>query len=170
MIYVSDWTRRSGWFVERRFTRTPLAVFLAATLYASCSPIIVAQGPEGPTPPFPRPSEQDSQKPAVLKVKYVGDKTVYLEGGRNADLQAGMKLSVVEPPPDGVIAEGIQYRGYEHVAELVVSSVSDSSAVCDVVKADREVKGGPAAFLSPESVRRTRPAALAAGEDKNPII
>src|SRR5260370_40997282 len=169
MIYVSDWTRKSGLFVERRFTRTTLAVFLAATLYASCSPIIVAQAPEGPTPPFPRPSEQDSQKPAVFKVKYVGDKTVYLEGGRNADLQGGMKLSVVEPPPDGVIAEGIQYRGYEHVAELVVSSVSDSSAVCEAVKADGEVKVGQAAFLAPESVRGRRQAELAADEDKYPI-
>jgi hypothetical protein len=45
-----------------------------------------------------------------------------------------MKLSVVETPPDGVIAEGIQYRVYAHVAELVVSTVSDSSAVCDVVE------------------------------------
>jgi len=78
---------------------------------------------------------------------------LYLEAGRNADLQDGMKLSVVEAPPDGVIAEGIQYRGYEHVAELVVSSVSDSSALCDVVKTDGEVKVGQAAFLTPESVR-----------------
>lgn len=106
----------------------------------------------------------------VFRVKYVGDNSVYLEAGRNADLQEGMKLSVVEAPPDGVIAEGIQYRGYEHVAELVVSSVSDSSAVCDVVKASGELKVGQAAFLTPESVQTRHQTEMAADADKYPII
>ena len=109
-------------------------------------------------------------KPAVFRIKYVGDDSVYIEAGRNADLQEGMKLSVVAAPPDGVIAEGIQYRGYEHVAELVVSSVSDSSAVCDVVKTSGELKVGQAAFLSPESVLSRRQTELAAAEDKYPIV
>ncbi len=170
MIYVSDWIRKSGLSPEGRFTRPAGVVFLAATLYACCSPITLAQAPEGPTPAPMNSPEPDSKKPTVFRVKYVGDKTVYLEAGRNADLQDGMKLSVVEAPPDGVIAEGIQYRGYEHVAELVVSSVSDSSALCDVVKADGDVKVGQAAFLTPESVRGRRQAELAADEDKYPIL
>jgi hypothetical protein len=170
MIYVLDWIRELGLFLEGLFTRPAGVVFLAAALYACCSPILLAQAPEGPVPPPPSPSTQDSKKPTVFKLKSVGDKTVYLEAGRNADLQEGMKLSVVEAPPDGVIAEGIQYRGYDHVAELVVSSVSDSSAVCDVVKADGELKVGQAAFLTPESVLGRRQAELAAEGEKYPIL
>jgi len=106
----------------------------------------------------------------VFRVKYVGDSTVYLEAGRNADLQEGMKMSVVEAPPDGVIAEGIQYRGYDHVAELMISSVSDSSAVCEVVKTSGELKAGQAAFLTPESVLNRHESELAAREDQYPIV
>lgn len=106
----------------------------------------------------------------MFRVKYVGDSTVYLEAGRNADLQEGMKMSVVEAPPDGVIAEGIQYRGYDHVAELMISSVSDSSAVCEVVKTSGELKAGQAAFLTPESVLNRHESELAAREDQYPIV
>src|SRR2546430_12929507 len=52
---------------------------------------------------------------SVFRVKYVSEGSVYIEAGRNADLEEGMKLSVVEAPPDGMIAEGLQYRGYPHV-------------------------------------------------------
>jgi hypothetical protein len=128
-----------------------------------------AQAPEGPAPP-PTAAPQASKKPAVFRVKYVGDSTVYIEAGRNADLNDGMKLSVVEAPPDGVIAEGIQYRGYQHVAELLVSSVSDSSAVCDIVTVNGELKVGQAAFLAPESVLTRHQTELAADEDKYPIV
>lgn len=144
-----------------------------AVLLCFCWPARVhAQVPEGPvrTAVPANPLESASKKPTVFRVKYVGDKAVYLEAGRNADLQDGMKLSVVEAPPDGVIAEGIQYRGYDHVAELVVSSASDSSAVCDVVSATGELKVGQAAFLTPESVRNRREAQQAADEDKYPIV
>jgi len=167
---VSDWIRKSGLSLEGLFTRPAAVVFLAAALSAFSSPILLAQAPEGPSPAPANPSGQGSNKPTVFKVKYIGDNTVYLEAGRNADLQDGMKLSVVEAPPDGVIAEGIQYRGYQHVAEIVVSSISDSSAVCEVVKADGEVKVGQAAFLTPESVRGRQQSELAADEDKYPIL
>jgi len=170
MIYVSVWIRKLELFPGGLFTRPAAVVFLAAAFCACYSPTIRAQAPEGPTLPPANRSEQDSKKPTVFKVKSLGDNTVYLEAGRNADLQDGMKLSVVEAPPDGVIAEGIQYRGYEHVAELVVASVSDSSAVCEVVKADGELKIGQAAFLTPDSVRGRQQAELAADEDKYPIL
>ncbi|HET7150458.1 MAG TPA: hypothetical protein VFI60_03530 [Candidatus Acidoferrum sp.] len=106
----------------------------------------------------------------MFRVKYVGEGSVYIDGGRNADLQEGMKLSVVEAPPDSVIAEGIQYRGYEHVAELVISSVSDSSAVCDIVQAKGEVKVGQAAFLTPESVLSRHESESVSEQDKYPIV
>jgi hypothetical protein len=147
------------------------AVAVLVGLLWACFPrILLAQIPAGPSPVPSVPSKQESKKPTVFRVKYVGDSTVYLEAGRNADLQEGMKLSVVEAPPDGVIAEGIQYRGYDHVAELVVSSVSDSSAVCEVVKTSGELKAGQAAFLTPESVLSRHESELAAQEDQYPIV
>ena len=129
-----------------------------------------AQAPEGaiPAPPVNAP-QQSSKKPSVFRVKYVGDGSVYIDAGRNADLQEGMKLSVVEPPPDGLIVEGMQYRGYAHVAELVVSSVSDSSAVCDIAEAKGELKVGQAAFLTPESVQSRQQTELAAEQNDYPI-
>ena len=106
----------------------------------------------------------------MFRVKYVNEGSVYIDAGRNADLEEGMKLSVVEAPPDGVIAEGIQYRGYPHVAELAVSTVSDSSAVCDVVEAKGELKVGQAAFLTPESVQTRRQSEQAADQTSYPIL
>jgi len=128
-----------------------------------------AQAPEGAIPAPATPPAQ-ARKTTVFRVKYVSEGSVYIDAGRNADLQEGMKLSVVEAPPDGVIAEGIQYRGYPHVAELVVSSVSDSSAVCDVVQTIGELKVGQAAFLTPESVQVRHESELVADQDKYPIL
>jgi hypothetical protein len=143
---------------------------LAAFLCVCFSSPVRAQAPDGPAPPPATVSDSASKKPTVFRIKYVSDGSVYLEVGRNADLQEGMKLSVIEAPPDGVIAEGIQYRGYDHVAEIVVSSVSDSSAVCDVLTTNGEIKTGQAAFLTPDSVQSRHQSELAADEDKYPIV
>jgi hypothetical protein len=159
--------------VVRRVLEVPLpaVTVAAALLFSLILPGARAQAPEGasPAPPPPQSSEQPSKKPTVFRVKYVGDKSIYIEAGRNADLQEGMKLSVVEPP-DGFIVEGIQFRGYDHVAEVVVSSVSDSSAVCDVMKVNGELKVGQAAFLTPDSVTSRRQTEQAAEADKYPIV
>ena len=138
---MSDWTRKTSLFSRSLLARASALALLTGSLCAGWTAPVLAQAPQGSSPapaPANRP-EKDSKKPTVFKVKYVSDDTVYLEAGLDADLQEGMKLSVVEAPPDGVIAEGIQYRGYAHVAEIVVSSISDSSAVCEVVKANGEI-------------------------------
>jgi hypothetical protein len=145
-------------------------VFLVAFLGAGFPASIRAQLPEAAPSPANPPAGQLSTKPTVFRVKYVGDNSVYIEAGRNADLQDGMKLSVVEAPPDGAIAEGLQYRGYEHVAEIVVASVSDSSAACDVLKTNGELKVGQVAFLTAESVQSRLQTQLAADEEKYPIL
>ncbi len=93
-----------------------------------------------------------TQKPSVFHVKYVSDGSLYIDAGRNADLQEGMKLSVIDPPPDGMINDGIRFRGYRHVAELNLVSLADSSAVCDVISVTGELKVGQLAFLAPGSV------------------
>jgi hypothetical protein len=91
-------------------------------------------------------------KPSVFHVKYVSEGSVYIDAGRNADLQEGMKLSVIDSPADGMINDGIRFRGYPHIAELNLVSLADTSAVCDVVSSKGELKTGQLAFLTPGSV------------------
>ena len=165
---MSGWTIMTGLSLRCPISHASALAVLVGLLCACFPLLLLAQIPAGPSPD--PPSTEASKKPTVFRVKYVGDSTVYLEAGRNADLEEGMKLSAVEAPPDGVIAEGIQYRGYDHVAELVVTSVADSSAVCEVVKASGELKVGQAAFLTPESVLSRHESELAAQEGQYPIV
>jgi hypothetical protein len=113
---------------------------------------------------------QVPQKPTVFHVKYVSDGSVYIDAGRNADIQEGMKLSVVEAPADGAASDGVRFRGDAHVAELNVVSVADSSAVCDIVKTNTELKVGQLAFLTSESVQDRRLAENAAQAQEYPIV
>jgi hypothetical protein len=118
----------------------------------------------------PPQADQPSSKPSVFRVKYVADGSLYIDAGRNANLQEAMKLSLVNPPPDGVVSDAVRFRGYEHIAEIKVISVADSSAVCEIVSASGEVKAGQLAFLTPDSVTERRQAVEAAEEEKYPII
>ena len=115
-------------------------------------------------------ADQTSSKPSVFRVKYVSDGSLYIDAGRNANLEEAMKLSLVNPPPDGVVSDGVRFRGYQHIAELKVISVADSSAVCEIVNATGEVKAGQLAFLTPDSVTERRQAVEAAEEEKYPIL
>lgn len=116
------------------------------------------------------PADSPDEKPAISRVKYVSDGSLYIDAGRNADLHEGMKLSVVNLPPDGVVSDAVRFRGYEHVAEIRVISVADSSAVCDIVTANAEIKVGQVAFLTPDSVTERRQAESAAEADNYPIV
>ena len=116
------------------------------------------------------PADQSTSKPSVFRVKYVSDGSLYIDGGRNANLQEAMKLSLVNPPPDGVVSDAVRFRGYEHVAELKVISVADSSSVCEIVSTNGEVKAGKLAFLTPDTVVERRQVVEAAEEEKYPII
>jgi hypothetical protein len=129
-----------------------------------------AQKPVGSTASQMPSETTPTPKPSVFSVKYVSDTTLYIDAGRNADLQEGMKLSVIEAPPDGNITDGIRFRGYPHVAELNVVSVADSSAVCDVIKSNGELKVGQLAFLTPNSVEDRHLAENAKEAEEYPIM
>jgi len=118
----------------------------------------------------PPPAEQTNSKASVFRVKYVSDGSLYIDAGRNAHLEEAMKLSLVNAPPDGVVSDGVRFRGYQHIAELKVISVADSSAVCEIVSASGEVQAGQLAFLTPDSVAERRQAVDAAEEEKYPIL
>jgi hypothetical protein len=118
----------------------------------------------------PQADQSADKKPSVFRVKYVSDGSLYVDAGRNANLQEGMKLSLVNPPPDGAVSEGVRFRGYEHVAELKVTSVADSSSVCEIVSTNGEVRIGQLAFLSADSLLDRRGAESAVEEQKYPIV
>jgi hypothetical protein len=136
-------------------------VVLLCSLVASHGSAARAQDPQ---------ADQTSSKPSVFRVKYVSDGSLYIDAGRNANLEEAMKLSLVNPPPDGVVSDGVRFRGYEHIAELKVISVSDTSAVCEIVSSSGEVKAGQLAFLTPDSVTERRQAVEAAEEEMYPIL
>ena len=139
-----------------------LAVGILTWLMASVFPALAkAQSAAAGTQP---------QKPTVFHVKYVSEGTLYIDAGKNADLQEGMKLSVIKVPPDGVVSEGVRFRGYPHVAELNVVSVADSSAVCEVISSSGELKVGELAFLTPESAEDRHLAENAREAQDYPIL
>ncbi|MBV8205260.1 MAG: hypothetical protein JO041_00580 [Acidobacteria bacterium] len=99
----------------------------------------------------PTPAGQASQGPPAgasaptlnvqmrFLVKHVTQDAIYVSGGRGAGLKTGMKL---------VIRDDTGQAGAPPVAECEVSAVADSSAVCDVKSASRELKAGDIAYLS----------------------
>ncbi|HYL63619.1 MAG TPA: hypothetical protein VE077_13455 [Candidatus Methylomirabilis sp.] len=111
-----------------------------------------------------------AEKPAVFRIKYIAEDAVYLEGGRNASLEEGMKLSVIEVPPGVEISNGLRFRGDPHIAELKVVSVAESSSVCEISTTNGEIKVGQAAFLSPDSVVERRQEEFVADSQNYPIV
>jgi hypothetical protein len=118
----------------------------------------------------PQADPSADKKPSVFRVKYVSNGSLYIDAGRNASLQEGMKLSLINPPPDDAVSEGLRFRGYEHVAELKVTSVADSSSVCEIVSASGEIRVGQMAFLTADSLMDRREADSAVEEQKYPIV
>jgi hypothetical protein len=154
---------RQGELIVRRVLTCSWTVALSVCLMTGFSPdIIYAQVPQADQPA--------DKKPSVFRVKYVSDSSLYLDAGRNANLQEGMKLSLINPPPDGAVTEGVRFRGYEHLAELRVTMVADSSSVCEILSTNGEIRAGQLAFLTPDSLLDRREAESAVEEQKYPIV
>ena len=158
-MYRATWRTR---LAARLFSKPSwaFAVLLCSAVLVSVN-VTRAQNPQ---------ADQSSSKPSVFRVKYVADGSLYIDAGRNANLQEAMKLSLVNPPPDGVVSDAVRFRGFEHIAELKVVSVADSSAVCEIVSSNGEIKAGQLAFLTPDSVVERRQAVEATEEDQYPIV
>ena len=89
---------------------------------------------------------QEGQVRTSFQLKYVAEGSVYLDAGGRAGLSEGMKLTVRRKPEDGAIAE------------LVVTAVAESSAVCEVKSTHGELRVGDIAELSPEDVEAVQAA------------
>ena len=106
--------------------------------------------------PVARLMQAQEEKAAVFPVKYISNDSVYLGAGRNAGIQEGMKVSVVNSTSYTAADNGVRFRGEAHVAELRVVSVADSSAVCEIVSTKGELSLGQLAFLTPDSIVQRR--------------
>jgi hypothetical protein len=95
----------------------------------------------------PLSAEPDALRTS-FRVKYVAEGGVYLDGGRNAGLAEGMRLTIAPPAQSATQAA-------EPVL-LEVTSVADTSAVCLIKQAPREVKAGDSAQLSAEDAEVVR--------------
>src|SRR4030042_5783481 len=73
-----------------------------------------------------------------FKVKYVAENAVYLDGGREAGLAEGQKLTIRRDAADGRPAM---------LVELTVVSVASTSAVCEINSTGAEIAVGEVAAL-----------------------
>ncbi len=117
----------------------------ACWLMVSCALAIWAQAPEQGSASGLRTS---------FRIRYVADGAVYVDGGRDAGLAAGMELVVkaqtanaADNAPGPVAADGT-------VAHLKVASVAEMSAVCDIVSSTRPLRAGDLATLAQAEVEK----------------
>lgn len=90
---------------------------------------------------------QDVELRTRFRVKYVAADAVYLEGGRNAGLDEGMKLVIRSTAGNATASSGTDNNVPEDVAELKIISVASTSAVCEVVSSKRPVVVGDLALI-----------------------
>ncbi|MEQ1884585.1 MAG: hypothetical protein ABL967_05940 [Bryobacteraceae bacterium] len=77
-----------------------------------------------------------------FEIRYVGEGSVYLNGGRDQGLQEGMRLTVRRVSPGGALLGG------DSIADLTITGVTANSAVCSVDHASAELQTGDTAMIS----------------------
>ncbi len=91
---------------------------------------------------------------AEFHVKYVAAGAVYLDRGKNAGLEEGMKLQVKRSPAGGGESKKPSRPAAEVVAEVRVLSVALVSAVCEVISSTDEIKIGDTVFLEEPEIEK----------------
>jgi hypothetical protein len=84
---------------------------------------------------------------AEFHVKYLAEGAVYLDGGKNAGLEEGMKLQVKRWRAAPASPRKPARPTSEVVAEVRVLSVALVSAVCEIISSTDEIKVGDTVFL-----------------------
>jgi hypothetical protein len=100
---------------------------LASTLHAA---------QYAPSTPTPAPVK------SVFHVKYVSDRTVYLDAGRNAGLEEGMILHLIHADPNDAATDAVRFQGQQPVAEVRIFSVADSTSAAEVTTAREDLVVG----------------------------
>jgi hypothetical protein len=84
----------------------------------------------------------------TFRVKYVAADALYIEGGKDAGLVEGMTLAVEHLSDPNSAANGPLKTAGDNVAEVVVVSVSNTSAVCEIRAKSADIQRGDLAVLS----------------------
>jgi hypothetical protein len=84
---------------------------------------------------------QTNETKHSFRIKYVTPTFVYLDGGRSAGLEEGMELTVKR------LAPGQPLMAAEVIGTIVVTSVANNSALCDISPGEKEVQRGDFAIL-----------------------
>jgi hypothetical protein len=130
----------------------PVAPPAAAAMSANVpAPVSSAAMPTSPAP-----------VKADFRVKYVAEDAIYIEGGKDAGLVAGMSLSVnrstaSSPEP-------------QTIAEVTVVSVSNTSAVCEIKGKTADIQRGDIALLSQADQQNIVDARTLAPNRKYPVV
>ncbi len=113
-------------------------------------------------------TESQETAPRKFKVKYIAGNTVYIDGGTNSGLRAGMNLDIFDYRSS--TTDGSRRNDQDaFVASVRVVGVAATSAITEVGAADREVKVGDLAELLPKDAavasRNAQTASLSASRD-----
>jgi hypothetical protein len=101
---------------------------------------------------------QSNESAAVFTIKYVTADVVYIEGGSAAGLSEGMTLAVKRPETgESPIAAPV-------LGELKVVSVASTSAACEIVRTDTDIRPGDLALADPAQLAAARQASGSADE------
>lgn len=96
---------------------------------------------------------QQAEVRSLFRVKYVAEGVVYLDGGRAAGLEEGMKLEVRRTETTELSSGTSTVKASRIIAQLAVVSVAESSAVCGVRNSNDDLRAGDVAGLSEEDTR-----------------
>lgn len=113
---------------------------------------------------------QQPEVRTVFRVKYVAEGAVYLDGGRNAGLAEGQKLDVKRSGTTTLESRTGDVKATRIFAQLEVTSVAESSAVCEVRSSTEQVRTGDMAYLSPEDVEKLAQLRAASGVRRYPQV
>jgi hypothetical protein len=93
------------------------------------------------------------QQRTTFKIKAIASDSVYIDGGANSGLQVGMRLIVRDLTPH---SNNNDPARAPFVAELRILAVATTSAVAEVREADRSVRRGDWATLTPQDAEAAR--------------
>ncbi len=106
-------------------------------------------------------AQSDPPVRTTFRVRYVGSDSIYLDGGRSAGLEEGMKLVVAQAPSSTATMAGAAPAPTAAldpepwvIAHLTVVAVAETSAVCEIISSKRALVAGDIARLAQDATER----------------
>jgi hypothetical protein len=106
----------------------------------------------------------------IFHVKYIADGSVYLDAGRNADLEEGMILHAVHADPGGGTTESVRFQKDDAIGDLRIFSVADSSSAAEIIKSRDDLIVGDIVYLDTESIHLRENRSNAVESENYPVV